>query len=99
MRLLLQPKSHHGVAFCCLCLEKRLSFFEEFLRDLRQLLADLAREAVMDAPCLDAGNVSHHHRRGRGHGNNQPYHAEEKKSRSEERRVGKECRSRWSPYH
>ena len=23
----------------------------------------------------------------------------EKMSRSEERRVGKECRSRWSPYH
>ena len=23
----------------------------------------------------------------------------ETKSRSEERRVGKECRSRWSPYH
>ena len=23
----------------------------------------------------------------------------EKKMRSEERRVGKECRSRWSPYH
>ncbi len=23
----------------------------------------------------------------------------EKKKRSEERRVGKECRSRWSPYH
>ena len=23
----------------------------------------------------------------------------EKKARSEERRVGKECRSRWSPYH
>ena len=22
-----------------------------------------------------------------------------KKGRSEERRVGKECRSRWSPYH
>ena len=29
------------------------------------------------------------------------YHSwkEEIKSRSEERRVGKECRSRWSPYH
>ena len=27
-----------------------------------------------------------------------PMHAEVK-SRSEERRVGKECRSRWSPYH
>ena len=25
--------------------------------------------------------------------------AEEMESRSEERRVGKECRSRWSPYH
>ena len=24
---------------------------------------------------------------------------EEEKQRSEERRVGKECRSRWSPYH
>ena len=24
---------------------------------------------------------------------------EEKYKRSEERRVGKECRSRWSPYH
>ena len=24
---------------------------------------------------------------------------EERLSRSEERRVGKECRSRWSPYH
>ena len=25
--------------------------------------------------------------------------ADEEQSRSEERRVGKECRSRWSPYH
>ena len=25
--------------------------------------------------------------------------SESKKIRSEERRVGKECRSRWSPYH
>ena len=24
---------------------------------------------------------------------------EKRKERSEERRVGKECRSRWSPYH
>ena len=27
------------------------------------------------------------------------YNAEIKRWRSEERRVGKECRSRWSPYH
>src|SRR3712207_7955085 len=26
-------------------------------------------------------------------------HAERRDERSEERRVGKECRSRWSPYH
>ena len=26
-------------------------------------------------------------------------HAKDEISRSEERRVGKECRSRWSPYH
>ena len=30
---------------------------------------------------------------------NQHSVAEGKKARSEERRVGKECRSRWSPYH
>src|SRR3989449_9787867 len=28
-----------------------------------------------------------------------PSHADEVDERSEERRVGKECRSRWSPYH
>ena len=27
------------------------------------------------------------------------YEYSEKRNRSEERRVGKECRSRWSPYH
>ena len=27
------------------------------------------------------------------------HYSEEEKLRSEERRVGKECRSRWSPYH
>ena len=27
------------------------------------------------------------------------YGKEAKDARSEERRVGKECRSRWSPYH
>ena len=31
-------------------------------------------------------------------GNSLPFSAEQV-SRSEERRVGKECRSRWSPYH
>ena len=31
--------------------------------------------------------------------NNQEIVEERIKERSEERRVGKECRSRWSPYH
>ena len=31
--------------------------------------------------------------------NRYKWYLEEKKKRSEERRVGKECRSRWSPYH
>ena len=30
---------------------------------------------------------------------NQPLRRDVLRSRSEERRVGKECRSRWSPYH
>ena len=29
----------------------------------------------------------------------QKVHSPERYDRSEERRVGKECRSRWSPYH
>ena len=29
----------------------------------------------------------------------EPVTFEETRKRSEERRVGKECRSRWSPYH
>ena len=34
------------------------------------------------------------------HNNNSAlYSREDKHRRSEERRVGKECRSRWSPYH
>src|SRR5215475_1613268 len=32
-------------------------------------------------------------------GENGIAHATSRPSRSEERRVGKECRSRWSPYH
>ena len=40
------------------------------------------------------------HRRGRGGPLEQPdVVSHDGSSRSEERRVGKECRSRWSPYH
>src|SRR5260370_39923522 len=32
-------------------------------------------------------------------GDTEPASVEQQRLRSEERRVGKECRSRWSPYH
>ena len=35
----------------------------------------------MDAAGLYAGHVGHHHRRRSGHGNDEPYHAEEEKTR------------------
>src|SRR2546430_7335052 len=40
--------------------------------------------------------LQHHRLPGLGRGDDQRALAE---ARSEERRVGKECRSRWSPYH
>src|SRR2546427_11677739 len=36
---------------------------------------------------------------GEAHGGGDRLRARLEKARSEERRVGKECRSRWSPYH
>src|SRR2546430_8991300 len=36
---------------------------------------------------------------GEGEVPQQPHHKGDWRQRSEERRVGKECRSRWSPYH
>jgi len=39
-----------------------------------------------------------HDRRGHGR-SSQPSTGNDMNGRSEERRVGKECRSRWSPYH
>src|SRR5256885_8595363 len=40
------------------------------------------------------GNLGLH-----GLGDNQSQQQQKREVRSEERRVGKECRSRWSPYH
>src|SRR5260370_33881351 len=42
------------------------------------------------------GNAFHGSRLG---GGGQGFHGSSAPHRSEERRVGKECRSRWSPYH
>src|SRR6476660_8239566 len=57
-----------------------LSFFEEFLRDLRKLLANLAGQPVMDATGLYARDVRHYHGRRSGHCHDEPDYAEEKKA-------------------
>ena len=58
---------------------------------------DCVKDAVVDAMCVNYGNAAAKHRKGVEAEN---LIREAKKAiRSEERRVGKECRSRWSPYH
>ena len=49
----------------------------------------MAKCAICEKGAHFGNNVSHSHRKS----------PKMWKSRSEERRVGKECRSRWSPYH
>ena len=53
-------------------------------------VAKVDRFEVSDLACKIAGMIP------RGDGSNGTYNPDQ---RSEERRVGKECRSRWSPYH
>ena len=53
---------------------------------LLERLADHLGGTVLGAPALESAVAGHH-----------PLAIED--ARSEERRVGKECRSRWSPYH
>src|SRR3712207_9068471 len=56
--------------------------------------AAYAIERIMDALARETGLDPAEVRRRNFH---EPF--DEPKTRSEERRVGKECRSRWSPYH
>src|SRR5690348_18359071 len=50
----------------------------------------------------DHGHDHHHHGNGHDHSHDHDHghsHNHYRAHRSEERRVGKECRSRWAPYH
>src|SRR6266542_673496 len=60
--------------------------FERALRSWRRF--DPRRSSPRTWLCAIARNVALDH-----------FRAERRRVRSEERRVGKECRSRWSPYH
>ena len=48
---------------------------------------------------VNTRGLQRHNQRENENYNNKDINHEETYKRSEERRVGKECRSRWSPYH
>ena len=72
---------------------ERLAKAEKLAADYEQSLADTRREArsVIEAAQADAQKIAAE-KQGAAQ-------QEAAAQRSEERRVGKECRSRWSPYH
>ena len=63
---------------------------DDFIQDLSDVLKEKAAECVHT---LAGGSTYLRKRKGRAN------IFLSKLTRSEERRVGKECRSRWSPYH
>ena len=71
-------------------------------RDLVRMCDVMAYRGPDDHGIMAEGPIGLGHRRlsiidiGGGH---QPMFNNDRTVRSEERRVGKECRSRWSPYH
>src|SRR5256886_17004469 len=72
---------------------RSLKATKDALRRVREMNYDSAEDYLIRAQ--EALNW-HDKTDGRHHGMNQFL---DDKTRSEERRVGKECRSRWSPYH
>ena len=58
-----------------------------------QIIKYCPQSGVWGESCSDVMQFEHHYTIGSGG------YSEYKLNRSEERRVGKECRSRWSPYH
>src|SRR5580700_12056051 len=62
---------------------------EDGIRDLYVTGVQTCALPILDLRCLSAILITHAH----------DDHCDAAQLRSEERRVGKECRSRWSPYH
>src|SRR5689334_24861282 len=75
-----------GVQTCALPISGRRRFYEPWARQLRQSPGVGAALRYHFVAVLDGADDAH-----------SDLHAY--LCRSEERRVGKECRSRWSPYH
>ena len=66
-------------------------------RDVYLAAVGARADAALQTPLPFAERLVRHHLDGQTGAAQQPAHAA--LARSEERRVGKECRSRWSPYH
>src|SRR2546427_12022524 len=77
----------------------------EHLEVLEQLDAQVADDALLDRDAPDGRGVREgvlEYQRAQQHRHDvaeRPLGRSRGEQRSEERRVGKECRSRWSPYH
>ena len=71
------------------------------LKDKECIIAmyDSYAKTVMRNKCRNALRVKRRRQRYEIVGAEKIQYLFEMQSRSEERRVGKECRSRWSPYH
>ena len=54
---------------------------EKFLRHFRQLLADIAGQAIMNPARVNARHIRNHYRSRSRHGHNQPYDAKEQEAR------------------
>ena len=76
-------------------------FVEMFVGVGASRVRDLFEQAKANSPCIifmdEIDAVGRH--RGAGLGGGHDEREQTLNQRSEERRVGKECRSRWSPYH
>ena len=70
------------------------------VKDSSILIQDVETKNIMTKSTLPVGGYSVNSYVGCTHGCKYCYASFMKRfTRSEERRVGKECRSRWSPYH
>src|SRR5471032_1986656 len=73
---------------------------EERRRDLVKVVRNLAEEGRVAIRNVRRDTMQHlRELKAEGEASSDDEHRAEVELRSEERRVGKECRSRWSPYH
>ena len=80
-------------------LEARLEAEQKLVKQLMGLLNDRTEIVTNVCKALEKKNTEIMRLRQREHDLLDVIYEDQINTRSEERRVGKECRSRWSPYH